>query len=653
MMRRTYLLTLGLLLITFSSTSLFGCASKRSTPADTSIGFDSGTGEGGTDSGVLTNCTNGVLDGTETSPDCGGDCAPCADGQMCTAPTDCLSMVCRSRYCLVPSCSDAVQNGAETGTDCGGGCGRCAGGVTCTVGSDCLSGECLADMTCTASGCEDGEMNQDETDVDCGGALCPKCAGDQSCLRSDDCLSTICDAGTCTTSTCTDRTQNQDETSLDCGGLTCPGCRDGFSCLIDIDCEGMRCVSGACVSCVDGIQDAEETDVDCGGGLCDPCLDGEMCSVGTDCEGGTCEAGLCVSCMDGVLNQDESDADCGGTICAPCGTGRVCAAATDCASNICDAPTSTCNAPGCGDGVLNGVETDLDCGGGSCLACTVGQTCLAGPDCDTGVCTGGVCQAPTCTDGVSNGTETGRDCGGSGSCPRCPDYEACDGPSDCDTAACTLGRCGTTGCIPFPGVGGSTDTFGYFGCTIPMTPATLPCPDISATGTIASLSDDSNISASIGFSFEFYGTTYTTLDVQSNGGVSFTPGYMTLGNSCLPTSSGRPPQILTWWDDLNPATSGGSVRYQTLGSAPNRQFVVRWDTAAFGGSVRGLFTMVLEETTNDIQVCYYDTNLGNPSTEDRGIGATIGIDQGPADALQFSCNTASLSDGLLIQYIHP
>jgi hypothetical protein len=36
-----------------------------------------------------------------------------------------------------------------------------------------------------------------------------------------------------------------------------------------------------------------------------------------------------------------------------------------------------------------------------------------------------VCQAPTCTDGVKNGTETGIDCGGTGDvdggtpCPAC------------------------------------------------------------------------------------------------------------------------------------------------------------------------------------------------------------------------------------------
>ncbi len=59
--------------------------------------------------------------------------------------------------------------------------------------------------------------------------------------------------------------------------------------------------------------------------------------------------------------------------------------------------------PTCTDGIQNGNETGIDCGG---------------PDCDP--CGGG----PTCSDGVQNGNETGIDCGG-------PDCDPCNGAS-CD-----------------------------------------------------------------------------------------------------------------------------------------------------------------------------------------------------------------------------
>ena len=62
--------------------------------------------------------------------------------------------------------------------------------------------------------------------------------------------------------------------------------------------------------------------------------------------------------------------------------------------------TAPCGPPSCSDGIQNGDETGVDCGGSSCPAC------------------------PTCSDGVQNGDETGVDCGGS-SCAPCP----CTGPS--------------------------------------------------------------------------------------------------------------------------------------------------------------------------------------------------------------------------------
>lgn len=40
------------------------------------------------------------------------------------------------------------------------------------------------------------------------------------------------------------------------------------------------------------------------------------------------------SCSDFVLDGNESDVDCGGS-CAPCGSGRVCFAGADCASGLC------------------------------------------------------------------------------------------------------------------------------------------------------------------------------------------------------------------------------------------------------------------------------------------------------------------------------
>jgi len=47
----------------------------------------------------------------------------------------------------------------------------------------------------------------------------------------------------------------------------------------------------------------------------------------------------------------------------------------------------------CNDTVLDGGETDVDCGGTECNRCDFGMTCFHGPDCILGlVCDGGQCR---------------------------------------------------------------------------------------------------------------------------------------------------------------------------------------------------------------------------------------------------------------------
>src|SRR5206468_537518 len=96
--------------------------------------------------------------------------------------------------------------------------------------------------------------------------------------------------------------------------------------------------------------------------------------------------------------------------------GKVCKMGTDCRTLSCSG--TVCLVDTCNDGIRNGAETDVDCGGGKCRQCSVGQTCAAGADCLSRSCAGGKCASPTCTDGVQNGAETGKDCGG-GVCKKC------------------------------------------------------------------------------------------------------------------------------------------------------------------------------------------------------------------------------------------
>jgi hypothetical protein len=103
-------------------------------------------------------------------------------------------------------------------------------------------------------------------------------------------------------------------------------------------------------------------------------------------------------------------------------------------------------AASCTDGVKDGTETDVDCGGATCSPCPDNDTCLLAGDCTDGVCSGNplTCQAPTCTDGVKNGSETDTDCGGSCNAlgKTCPPSKGCASNNDCSA----------------PGVCNATDT---------------------------------------------------------------------------------------------------------------------------------------------------------------------------------------------------
>ena len=95
--------------------------------------------------------------------------------------------------------------------------------------------------------------------------------------------------------------------------------------------------------------------------------------------------------------------------------------------------------PRCMNAILDGPETEVDCGG-DCRGCETGQICNAGPDCLARVCVSGTCAAPTCADGVRNGFEIGVDCGG-GPCPGCPAGAFCVDCSSCASMHCDSNDC--------------------------------------------------------------------------------------------------------------------------------------------------------------------------------------------------------------------
>jgi hypothetical protein len=139
---------------------------------------------------------------------------------------------------------------------------------------------------------------------------------------------------------------------------------------------------GSADPCSNGVQDGDETDVDCGGATCPACFDGAACAIEKDCVSMFCSARqLCApmdgrvtcgtegeggpSCGDCILNGGETDIDCGSDVCHACRQGKVCQVDADCLSAACVANVCALGAPGVA------CHANADCASGHCIGADV------------------------------------------------------------------------------------------------------------------------------------------------------------------------------------------------------------------------------------------------------------------------------------------
>ena len=287
--------------------------------------------------------------------------------------------------------------------------------------------------------CDDGLQNGDEEGIDCGGSNCEPC---------------ICEGVEVTMTLNFDNYPSETSWQITGGGTVFAsggtyGSQPQMSTLNITECLPEGCYT---VTVFDSYGD----------GLC--CSYGEGSYFVTDEYGNELASGasfsssssgnFCVTidngpnptCDDGILNGDETGIDCGGSCaaCATCDDGIQNGDETgiDCGGSCVACAT-------CDDGILNGDETGIDCGG-SCAACATCDDGILNGD-ETGIDCGGSCAAcATCDDGILNGDETGVDCGGScAACATCDDGILngdetgidCGGPDcePCQTGPCSYG----------------------------------------------------------------------------------------------------------------------------------------------------------------------------------------------------------------------
>jgi len=149
-----------------------------------------------------------------------------------------------------------------------------------------------------------------------------------------------------------------------------------------------------------------------------------------------------------------------------------------------------------------------------------------------------------------------------------------------------------------------------------------------------------------------YGEARSAMHVSSNGNIQF-PGAATspssaYNNSCLPTRMPSP-FLAPYWDDLEfdrSATPREGIYTQTVGTAPNRKFIVNWRGHLYGQPAAGTrFGVIFYEGQSKVSFQYQDNTAAS---------ATIGTQHRPTStSTQWACNSGgrSVETGLRLDFV--
>ena len=209
----------------------------------------------------------------------------------------------------------------------------------------------------------------------------------------------------------------------------------------------------------------------------------------------------------------------------------------------------------------------------------------------------------------------------------------------CTGTTCAITRqflC-TTGGGTFAGAGtdcGGVQTYSFAAGSGTFTSIAATGTPISFTTSTGGAVDDANTVVSLPFDFNFFGTTYNTIGVVSNGFAQFTGTATTFGNSAIPGTAAPNNALYPFWDDfafVPDATTG--VFTQVDGTAPNRTFTISWENVgqySFATVVTPVgsnsFQVVLTEGTNGIEFRYGAVDALNAPLPIASDPVTIGIE---------------------------
>jgi gliding motility-associated-like protein/uncharacterized repeat protein (TIGR02059 family) len=157
----------------------------------------------------------------------------------------------------------------------------------------------------------------------------------------------------------------------------------------------------------------------------------------------------------------------------------------------------------------------------------------------------------------------------------------------------------------------------------------------------------------IPFTFTFFGNSYTSFWVSDNGLVMFgDPAAQYNTSAPIPTAAAPNNYIAAFWDTLK-IDGTGKILYTTIGTAPNRKTVIQYRNMGFYPDpvYMGTFSVILYETSNDIQVQYRQI-VDSREGKSRGADATIGLENSDGSAgVQYAYrNSAAITSKQAIRF---
>lgn len=194
---------------------------------------------------------------------------------------------------------------------------------------------------------------------------------------------------------------------------------------------------------------------------------------------------------------------------------------------------------------------------------------------------------------------------------------------------------------------------------------------VGGTVSTATGDDGTQFNIALPFTFNYAGNNFTAVGVGTNGWLRIGASTSIGGSGAFSNNLSAPANNINFvaplWDDLN--LTGGTISYQTQGTAPNQIFIMEWKNVRWSGSGSSSapqqnFQVWLYETTNVIEIRYGAMQNGTSPSASIGLvgpvaGDFISVTPGnPATSSTVTANNSIavatfLTNGLIYTFTPP